>query len=206
MANLIDKSQTYYAKDRKAWRKWLEKNHKTCGGIWLIYYKKNSGKTRVAYDAAVEEALCFGWIDSTLNPRDEDSYMQLFTPRKEKSGWSKLNKDRVERLIAEGLMTEAGLEKIEAAKKHGTWNKLDHIESYSIPPDLDKFLKENVACKTFFESLSNTNKKYILYYLHNAKREATRQLRIEEIITAFKSNTLPSKFITPSVSKKNINR
>src|SRR5579872_3692805 len=138
MATGIDKSITFRSKDRAAWRKWLEKNHKSSSGVWLIYYKKDSGKTRVPYADAVEEALCFGWIDSTLNPIDKDSYMQLFTPRKPKSGWSKLNKERVEKLIEQGLMTNAGLEKIEEAKLHGTWNKLDHIESFTIPPILEK--------------------------------------------------------------------
>ncbi len=138
MAKGIDKTTTFYSKDRKAWRNWLEKNHNASPGIWLIYYKKDSGKSRVAYADAVEEALCFGWIDSTMNPIDADSYMQLFTPRKEKSGWSKLNKERVEKLIQLGLMTDAGMKKIELAKKHETWNKLDHIEAFTIPPRFTK--------------------------------------------------------------------
>jgi len=132
------KTNTYYAKDRKAWRKWLEKNHLVSDGVWLIYFKKDSGKTRVDYADAVEEALCFGWIDSTLNAIDEHSYMQLFTPRKPRSGWSKLNKERVEALIAQGLMMPAGYEKIELGKKHGTWHKLDHIESFTLPAELEK--------------------------------------------------------------------
>ena len=107
----------YYAKNRKTWRKWPEKNYARSSGIWLIYYKKSSGKSRVPYDDAVEEALCFGWTDSTIRPLDEESYMQRFSSRKPKSGWSGLNKKRIEKVIAEGLMTKAGLEKIEAAKK-----------------------------------------------------------------------------------------
>src|SRR5580700_8767619 len=99
----IDKTNTFYAKDRATWRKWLQKNHLASNGVWLVYYKKESGKSRVDYPHAVEEALCFGWIDSTLNPIDEEKYMQLFTPRKHKSGWSKLNKDRVGKMIALGL-------------------------------------------------------------------------------------------------------
>src|ERR1044071_7571701 len=127
MANIIDSFDHFYAKDRKTWRKWLAKNHKLLPGIWLIYYKKDSGKSRVPYAEAVEEALCYGWIDSTQRPLDEESYMQLFMPRKPKSGWSKLNKERVQRLIEEGQMTPAGLEKIELAKQNGSWNKLDGI-------------------------------------------------------------------------------
>jgi uncharacterized protein YdeI (YjbR/CyaY-like superfamily) len=186
---------TYYAKDRKAWRKWLEKNHLTSAGIWLIYYKKDSGKTRVPYADAVEEALCFGWIDTTLNPRDEDSYMQLFTPRKHKSGWSKLNKDRVEKLIEQGLMTPAGLEKIEAAKHHGTWAKLDHIESFTPPPELEKAFKANKKAKAFFDTLGKTNKKYILYYINNVKGEELKAKRIQEIIAAANEGKMPDRFI-----------
>jgi len=190
----IDKTNTYYAKDRKAWRKWLEKNHLTSQGIWLIYYKKDSGKTRVAYADAVEEALCFGWIDSTLNPIDEHSYMQLYTPRKPKSGWSKLNKERVEKLAEQGLMTPAGLEKIEAAKHHGTWNKLDHIESFTPPPELETAFKANKKAKKFFEALSNTNKKYILYYINNVKSDELKAKRINEIIAAANEQKMIERF------------
>lgn len=184
MATGIDKSITYYAKDRKTWRKWLEKNHRSSSGVWLIYYKKDSGKTRVLYADAVEEALCFGWIDSTLNPIDEHSYMQLFTPRKPKSGWSKLNKDRVEKLIEQGLMTPAGHEKIEAAKHHGTWSKLDNIESFTLPPELKKAFIANKKAKKFFDTLSNTNKKYILYYINGVKDPVKKTQRVTDIIAA----------------------
>jgi uncharacterized protein YdeI (YjbR/CyaY-like superfamily) len=195
MGNTIDKANRYYAKDRKAWRKWLEKNHKDSTGIWLVYYKKNSGKTRVEYADAVEEALCFGWIDSTLNPIDEDSYMQLFTPRKPKSGWSKLNKERVERLIEQGLMTPAGMEKIEVAKKHGTWDKLDHIESFTVPPELERAFKANKKAKKFFESLGKTNKKYILYYVNNVKGTEKKAARIKEIVDAGNEGRMPDRYV-----------
>ena len=195
MGQSIPKTETYYAKDRKAWRKWLEKNHTTSPGIWLIYYKKDSGKTRVPYADAVEEALCFGWIDSTLNPGDEHYYTQLFMPRKEKSGWSKLNKDRVEQLIKDGLMTPAGHAKIDIAKHHGTWSKLDGIESVSIPPELEIAFKANKKAKLFFETLSKTNKKYILYHVNGAKRAETKAQRIDAIITAANEQKMLDRFI-----------
>ena len=201
MGQSIPKTETYYAKDRKAWRKWLEKNHTTSPGIWLIYYKKDSGKTRVPYADAVEEALCFGWIDSTLNPIDEDSYMQLFTPRKPKSNWSKLNKERVDMLIAEGLMTAAGLEKIAIAKEDKSWNKIDHIESFTIPPDLEKALTKNKKAKTFFDTLSNTNKKYILYFVSGVKSEALRAARIAEIVAAANEGRMHDRFTVPRKKK-----
>src|SRR5262245_27989996 len=116
--------KSFYARDRKAWRSWLEKNHLTSAGVWLIYDKKSSGKSRLEYKDAVEEALSFGWIDSTSRPIDEKKYMQRFTPRKPKSGWSALNKRRIEKMIEGNLMTRAGLEKIDEAKKSGSWERL----------------------------------------------------------------------------------
>lgn len=191
----VPKTNTYYAKDRKAWRKWLEKNHAVSSGIWLIYYKKDSGKSRVPYADAVEEALCFGWIDSTLNPVDEHSYMQLFTPRKPKSGWSKLNKDRAEKLIREGLMTPAGMQKIEEARHHGTWSKLDHIESFTVPSLLDKAFKKNKKAAAFFDGLGKTNKKYILYYINNVKSDETKMKRIDEIVDAANQGRMLDRFV-----------
>lgn len=202
MATGIPKTNTYYARDRKAWRKWLEKNHAASSGVWLVYYKKNSGKTRVEYADAVEEALCFGWIDSTLNPIDEDSYMQLFTPRKPKSGWSKLNKDRVEKLTEQGLMAPAGLEKIEIAKENGMWSKIDHIESFTIPPILEKAFAKNKKANEFFEALSKTNKKYILYFINNVKSEEMKQKRVSEIIADANNGKMHDRFIRPSAKKK----
>ena len=124
----LDQFERYYAKDRKEWRKWLENNHATSQGIWLIYYKKCADKTCVSYDEAVEEALSFGWIDSKVNKLDDERYMQVFTPRKPKSIWSKLNKQRVQKIIEQGLMTPAGLEKIETAKKPSNTECLGHAK------------------------------------------------------------------------------
>ena len=121
MAKATDLFEHFYAPDRATWRAWLEVNHTTARGVWLIYFKKESGKTRVSYDEAVEEALCFGWIDSVPNKIDEESYKQLFSPRNPKSRWSKLNKDRVARLEQEGLICEAGQKMIDLAKETGTW-------------------------------------------------------------------------------------
>jgi len=198
---LLDKSERYYAKDRKTWRKWLEKNHTTAEGIWLVYYKQNSGKSRVPYADAVEEALCFGWIDTTSYPIDEDSYMQLFTPRKAKSGWSKLNKDRIERLVTEGQMTPAGMAKIEAAKKDGTWEKLDKVEAFDIPPELKKAFAANRKARTFFEAQGKTNKKYILYHINNAKRAATRQARVDEIVAAANEGRMLDQWVVRKKEK-----
>jgi len=195
MAKVIDTFKEYHAKDRAAWRKWLEKNHAKEEGVWLIYYKKDSGKTRVDYPDAVREAICFGWIDSTLRPIDDEKYKQLFMPRKAKSGWSQLNKQYAAELTEMGLMTEAGLEKIEQAKQHGTWSKLDHIESFTVPEDLEQALKKNKTALKYFEGLVKSNKKYLLHWLSTAKKEETRGVRIDTIMSALKEERMPDRFI-----------
>jgi uncharacterized protein YdeI (YjbR/CyaY-like superfamily) len=172
----------FYAKDRQEWRAWLAENHATVPGVWLIFYKKESGKPRVAYDEAVEEALCFGWIDSRPNALDDERFMQLFSPRNVKSPWSKLNKQRVEKLIQEGLMTPAGLEKIEAAKQNGSWSKWDEIEELEVPPDLAEALAANQAAYNHFTAFSPSSKKNILWWIASAKRPETRAKRIAETV------------------------
>jgi uncharacterized protein YdeI (YjbR/CyaY-like superfamily) len=186
--------EQFYASNREEWRAWLEQNHATARGVWLIYYKQNSGKPRVAYDEAVEEALCFGWVDSKPNSLDEERYMQLFSPRKPKSPWSKLNKQRVERLIEEGLMAPAGLEKIEAAKQDGSWNAYDAIEDLQVPEDLQQALTANEDAGRNFEAFSNTTRKQILWYITSAKRPETRQKRIEEIVANAAINKNPLNY------------
>jgi uncharacterized protein YdeI (YjbR/CyaY-like superfamily) len=119
-----DGIKTYYAKSRKDWRKWLEKNHEKERSVWLILYNKGSGKPTVTYPEAVEEALCYGWIDSKANKRDADSRYQYFTQRNPKSRWSESNRARVERLVKDGLMTPAGQNMVDVAQKSGTWTAL----------------------------------------------------------------------------------
>jgi uncharacterized protein YdeI (YjbR/CyaY-like superfamily) len=187
--------KTYFAKDRKAWRKWLEKNHATSPGIWLIYYKKTSSKKRLEYSDAVEEALCFGWIDSTARPMDEEKYMQRFTPRKPKSGWSNLNKQRIERMIEQSLMTAAGLEKIDSAKKNGSWESLDKIyvpvEQLQIPSDLAKEFSRNKKAKNNFENFAVFTRRQFLYWINAAKRDDTRKERIKLAVMMCAANKKP---------------
>jgi len=184
--------KSYYAKDRKAWRKWLEKNHATSDGVWLIYDKKASGKKRLEYIDAVEEALCFGWIDSTLRPLDDEKYMQRFTPRKPNSGWSALNKQRIEKMIDQNLMAKAGLEKIEEAKRNGAWEKLDHIEALKLPEDFEKALEKNKKAKTNFENFPQFTKKQFLYRINSARRPETRKERIMLLVKMAAANKKPS--------------
>ncbi len=179
---------TTYAKDRSEWRKWLEKNHATSSGVWLIYYKKGSSKPSVSYDQAVEEALCFGWIDSRVNALDDERYMQVFSSRKAKSSWSKLNKQRVEQLIQNGFMTAAGLEKIEAAKRDGSWSTLDAIEDLQLSVDLMEALDSNRTAYDNFMAFSTSSKKNIVRWIESAKRPETRLKRIEETVTLAAQN------------------
>ena len=184
--------RSIHPKTRKAWRKWLEKNHSRSPGVWLIYDKKSTGKAKLVYNDAVEEALCFGWIDSTLRPLDDERFMQRYTPRKPKSGWSGLNKKRIEKMIAEELMTNAGLEKIEAAKKDGSWESLDHIDAIQIPADFEKALFKNKRAKANFGNFPQFSKKQFLYHINQAKTEATRKQRIRLCVQMAAINKKPS--------------
>ena len=169
-------------KSRQAWRDWLEKNHATCSGVWLVYAKKHSGLATLTYNDAVEEALCFGWIDSKINPIDDSFYMQVFTPRKAQSAWSALNRTRVKRLVAAGLMTAAGAAAIKAAKKSGMWDATKHAEDLIIPPDLATALESNVEARRHWEAYSPSRRKGVLYRLAGAKRPETRARYLREII------------------------
>jgi uncharacterized protein YdeI (YjbR/CyaY-like superfamily) len=164
--------------DRAAWRTWLAQNHDKYSGIWLVYYKKNSGTPSVVYAEAVKEALCFGWIDSKVQAVDEERYRQVFTPRKPKSVWSKLNKTYIEELEQAGLMTEIGRAKIEAAKLSGYWTSLDAVEALEVPADLQTALNTNPTAKTTWDSLRASQRKMVLYRLSDAKRPETRLKRI----------------------------
>ncbi len=182
MPSVLDDLPRFHPRDRRSWRRWLQRNHDRAAGVWLIYYKQESGRPRVPYDDAVEEALCFGWIDSTVRKLDDERYVQLFTPRKARSNWAKSNKVRVERLIAAGLMTEAGLAKIEAAKRDGSWNALDSVEALEIPRDLGRALKASSAAARHFASFSPSSKRGILAWIASARKPETRAARIEKTV------------------------
>jgi uncharacterized protein YdeI (YjbR/CyaY-like superfamily) len=165
---------------REEWRAWLAQNYTRAQGIWLISDKRATGRPRIEYEDAVEEALCFGWIDGQASTLDEQRGMQWFAPRKPGSTWAKSNKERVARLIAEGRMTPAGLAKIEAARQDGSWNTLDDLAALGIPPDLQAALDASPPAGTFFENFPPSVKQNILYWIYVAKRPETRRKRIEE--------------------------
>jgi uncharacterized protein YdeI (YjbR/CyaY-like superfamily) len=177
-----------YPGTRQAWRDWLAEHHTQTAPIWLVYDKVSAGNCRLTYEEAVEEALCFGWIDSKVNRLDETRFKQMFSPRKPSSTWSKVNKRRVENLIAQGLMMPPGLAKIELAKQNGTWTVLDAIEELMVPPDLADALAANPTAQSYFEKFSPSSKKIILYWIQSAKRPETREKRIAETVRLAEQN------------------
>ncbi len=160
----------------------------------MVFAKKHTGLQTVGYSDAVEEALCFGWIDTTLNPIDEQFYAQLFTPRKPKSTWAASNKARVERLIADGLMTDAGLATIETAKKNGSWTSIDHVATITPPPELQKALDASKAAAKNWPAYSPSCRKQFLFWLAGAKRAETRAARIREIVACAKTGLTYSEY------------
>ena len=177
-----------HPKSRAEWRKWLEKNHTRPAGVWLISYKKAAGKPRVDYDESVEEALCFGWIDSKGNRLDDERTMLWFAPRRAGTGWSKPNKDRVAKLLQAGLMAPAGLAKVRAAQQDGSWSALDAVEALEIPSDLAEAFSKNETARKYFEAFPRSAKRAILQWISSAKRPDTRAKRIEETVTKAEQN------------------
>jgi uncharacterized protein YdeI (YjbR/CyaY-like superfamily) len=165
------------------WREWLAQNHDQSNGILLRIYKKNSGVASVSYAQALDQALCYGWIDGQKLPGDNQSWLQTFMPRRPKSGWSKKNTEHAERLIKSGDMTAAGLKEIGAAKADGRWHAAyDSFGSASIPDDFIKAVAANKKAKAFFETLNKTSLYSIAYRLQTAKKPETRQKRMRAII------------------------
>jgi uncharacterized protein YdeI (YjbR/CyaY-like superfamily) len=183
-----------YADSRQAWRQWLKANHTIKQSIWLVYYKKKANKSTVSYSEAVDEALCFGWIDSKAKPIDDEKYMQFFSPRKKNSIWSRINKEKVERLIKEGLIPKAGYESIDIAKQNGSWTILDEAEALIIPQDLNDEFQKSPKALDYFLGLSRSDKRNILQWLVLAKRPETRQKRIDEIVSLAKLKQKPKQF------------
>ena len=176
------------AADREAWRKWLIKNHDAVNSVWLIIFHKESATNSVYYNEAVEEALCFGWIDSKPNKRDDESYYLFFAKRKVSSKWSKANRERAERMIAEGLMTGAGMKLIEAAKKAGNWTALEEVQQNLMPADMAKEFDRNKKALKNYEAFPPSSKRIILEWIQNAKKPETRMKRISETIALAEKN------------------
>lgn len=169
----------------EAFRAWLENNHAKSPGLWIRFFKKASGTPSIVYAQALDEVLCFGWIDGQLKSEGADSYIQRFTPRRAKSNWSKVNREHVARLEREGRMTPAGRREIERAKADGRWDNASESPSRATLPDdfvaeLDK--PANAKAKAFLSSLPKMNAYSIHYRLHTAKKEETRRARMVKFI------------------------
>lgn len=178
-----------YARDREEWRRWLEENHQTASEIWLVYYKKPTGKPSVGYRESVEEALCFGWIDGIKRKIDEERYTHRFTPRNKGSKWSPLNIRLAEKMIRQERMTAAGLEAYRQRKEH-TAKALRARASQEIPltPEIEKALRQNMKAWKNFNNLAPSYKKQYAGWLVSAKKEETRQRRLEVAIRLLEKN------------------
>lgn len=184
----------FYPESRMEWRRWLEENHVKEQAAWVVFYTKASGNPTLTWSEAVDEALCFGWIDSKKIAIDSEKSHQFFSKRKAKSTWSKINKEKIERLINEGLMTSAGLECVEIAKQNGSWTILDEVEELVVPKDFEAALDRYEGATDYFLSLSKSVKKMMLYWLMSAKRPETRQKRLDELVEHASRKTKPKQF------------
>jgi uncharacterized protein YdeI (YjbR/CyaY-like superfamily) len=189
-------------RSRQAWRAWLEKNHASSSGIWLVYAKKHTGIASLTYADAVEEALCFGWIDSLIHPIDDSLYKQVFTPRKPKSAWSPLNKKRVERLIAADQMTAAGMKMIELGKTTGTWDTHSQSDALMMPPELKKALNGNATAKKNWPTYTASQQKAFLRMVDGAKTAETRARRVARVLEIVGHKISFSKLVKESMKGK----
>ncbi len=180
----LDDLEHVLVTSRGEWRAWLTANAGSSPGIWLVTHRRDSSGPTLPYDDIVEECLCFGWIDSTIRTRDDATNMLLVTPRKPRSTWSALNKERLERLLPSGLMTERGLRAIEVAKANGSWELLDAVDRLEVPDDLAAALDAVPAARTFFDRMPPGLRKQHLWFVVSAKRPATRAGRIAKIVDA----------------------
>ncbi len=186
--------ETFCPASRAEWRKWLVKNHQSRQAVWLVYYKASTKVASLSWSEAVDEALCFGWIDSTKKTIDKERFMQYFSRRKPDSTWSKINKDKVARLIQDKLMTKAGFDSIETAQQNGTWSLMDDVEDLIIPEDLSIALNEHEGAMQFFQRQSKSTKKVMLYWAVSAKGVETRKKRIAEIAGMAAQGMRPDRF------------
>ena len=167
---------------RAVWRRWLTRNHATVDGAWVAQWTKASGHARLDYELIVEEALCFGWIDGLTHSLGDGRQAFLLTPRRKGSAWSRSNKDRVERLVAEGRMTDAGLAVIARAKADGSWSVLDAAESLTEPTELAMALDANPAARRQWDAFPKSPKRALIYWVTSAKRPETRSRRVSTIV------------------------
>ena len=176
----MDTAPEFYAPDRPTWRAWLAEHHASMESMWLIY-DKGPGR-QLSYDDIVEEALCFGWIDSRPGTLSDTQSKLYISRRKPRSAWSAANKLRVEQLLAAGQIEPAGLAAIEIAKSNGAWDALNKSDNFEVPDDLAQALKASSAAQKFYDTMPPSSQKIILEWIYSAKRPQTRQARITETV------------------------
>ena len=194
MEKRSDGVAAFHATSQEVWRQWLEKNHASEKSVWLIIYKKDSGTSSVYYPEAVDEALCFGWIDSKPNKRDDKSYYQFFAKRNSKSNWSRVNKEKVARLLKAEKMAPAGMEMIRIAKENGTWTALDDVENLIVPADLQKAFDGYDNAFGYWNAFPKSVKRGILEWILNAKKPETRQKRLDQTAQMAENNERANQF------------
>jgi uncharacterized protein YdeI (YjbR/CyaY-like superfamily) len=175
-----DERDQVHPETRAQWRSWLAEHHATSDGVWLVQWRRQSGRSGPTYEEVVQEALCFGWIDSKAAKLDDDRTMMWVSPRKRGSGWARSNKLRIERLLADGLMAEAGLARIEEAKQDGSWTKLDAVEDLVVPDDLAAAFADNPGAREHWDGFPRSVRRAALEWIVQAKRPETRARRITE--------------------------
>ena len=178
----------------RGWYAWLQRNHDRRSGIWLRCYKAAAARTNLDWDQAVDAALCFGWIDSVRYTHDADSYVQYFSPRKARSPWSRVNKEKIERLREQQLMAPAGLAAVATARENGSWYWLDSAERDEIPADLQEELARHAGAAPFVSDLSPSRRKLLLHWICLARRPETRRKRIAEIGRCAAARVMPERF------------
>lgn len=182
---------------RAAWREWLARHHTQRESVWCVTYKKGASRPKVEYEDLVEEALCFGWVDSAVRKLDDERTMLLMSPRKAQSAWSAPNKARVEKLLAAGAMTPAGLAKVEAAKASGTWSKLDAVEALEVPADLAAAFRKHRGAKANWEAFPRSARRGILEWIAQAKKPETRAARVADTAEKAAQNVRANQWRRP---------
>ena len=172
----------FHAETREQWRSWLEDNHASVRGVWLCSWRTTTDRSRCPYPDAVEEAIAFGWIDSTASNLDEDRSLQLFTPRRGKSAWTRLNRERASDMEKRGLMTDAGRKAIAAAQANGWWTIADPVEDLIEPPELAAALDANPPARTSWDGFPPSARKQMLWWVISAARDETRASRVAQIV------------------------
>lgn len=188
----MDADSALYFKNSRQWRQWLAQNHDREQEAWLLFYKKASGKPSMTIAEGVAEAMCYGWIDGKLKSLDTERFVLRYTPRKPRSVWSKINKEKAERLIAEGRMMPAGLDRIEEARQNGLWDAAyTNKTREEMPADLEAALAENTKAHANFTAFANSYRNTYIGWVNSAKTAATRQRRITEVVRRAELNRKP---------------